>query len=689
MTSRIFVGHVEHVRHAPVSHRFRYPIYVYGLDLSELDRLDRTLPLFGHNRLRPVSIHDVDYLDAPGPSIEARLRRHLEAAGCGSDAARIVLVTSARYFHRVFNPVSFYYVFDAGGRLRCNVAEVNNTFGERHLYVLTEPSSPPDRYPVRYTAPKSFHVSPFNSMEGVYEFFFGDLSEGLDISVHLHRGGERVFEARLTGRPVPLTPSSQMRVLLRHPWIPHLTLPRILWQASQLYVQRRLPVNPKPVPMSPMTIRRNPPSVIEKRCLDLVHGLLSRIEAGSLTLRLPDGRTQVYGASRQQVESGRKHADLPPSEPHGDVVAAGPAAPDATLAVHDHAFFQRVALGADVGLGESYMAGEWDSPSVTDVLRVLMINREAIRDGSMLLAAAGRIWDNLRHFARENSPFGSRRNIREHYDLSNDFFQLFLDESMTYSCALYRSETESLGEAQRNKLLAIIEKARIGAGDHVLEIGCGWGGFALEAVRTTGCRVTGITISRAQAELARQRVAEAGLEDRISILLQDYRHVSGQYDRIVSIEMLEAVGHKYFGDFFRCCDRLLKPGGLAVFQTITIPDHRYDEYRKGCDWIQKHIFPGGHLPSLGALCDAMGRHSRFVVDHLENIGTHYARTLREWRLRLETNLDRVAALGFDRTFQRKWLYYLSFCEAAFATRSLGNLQLVLTRSNGNRQGARA
>jgi cyclopropane-fatty-acyl-phospholipid synthase len=492
-------------------------------------------------------------------------------------------------------------------------------------------------------------------MEGTYEFHFGDLSKGLDISVRLHRGTEKVFEAQLTGRSVPLTPSSHLRVLLRHPLIPHLTMPRILWQAAQLYFQRRLPVNTKPIPMSPMTIKRSPPSILERQCRGVVSHLLSRMREGALHVQLPDGSRHVFGDRR--------------------------VLPSAVLTVHDYGFFRRLAFGGEVGLGESYMAGEWESPSVADVLKVLMTNQESIRSGSMLLASASRTLDNLRHLARENSLFGSQRNIREHYDLSNDLFRLFLDDSMTYSCGIFRSESEDLELAQRNKLRAMIRKARIAADDHVLEIGCGWGSFAIEAVRVTGCRVTGITISREQHALARQRVAEAGLQDRITLLLQDYRHVEGQFDRIVSIEMLEAVGHKYFGDFFRCCEHLLKPQGLAALQTITIPDHRYDQYRKGCDWIQKHIFPGGHLPSLGALCGAMAENSRFVVEHLENIGVHYARTLREWRLRFERNVDKVAALGFDRTFQRKWVYYLSFCEAAFATRSLGDLQLVLTRSN--------
>ncbi len=653
MSSQLFMGHVEHARYAPVPHRFRYSIYVYGLDLSELPRLDGALPLFGHNRFRPASIHDADYLDGSNRPIGEKLRSHLEAAGCSPAAGRIILVTSARWFHHVFNPVSFYFVLGSGGEPLCHVAEVNNTFGERHLYILTEPLSPTGHYPVRYTAPKSFHVSPFNNMEGTYEFHFGDITKALDVSVRLQREAKTVFEAQLRGDPLDLTPLNQLRVFLRHPLIPHLTMPRILWQAARLYFVSKLPVNAKPVPMSPMTIKRTMPSFLEKRFMEVVCSLLSRIRQGALRVVLPEGREMLFGEPL----------------PH----------PGGTLKVHDYKFFRRVAFGGEIGLGESYMAGEWDSPSVTDLFKLFITNRDALREGSRLLPIAMSFLDGLRHIARENSHFGSRRNIREHYDLSNDFFRLFLDETMTYSCGIYRTGQETLEEAQRNKLQAIIRKARIGPGDHVLELGCGWGAFALEAVREMGCRVTGITISREQYQLARQRVAEAGLEDRITILLKDYRHAEGRFDKIVSIEMLEAVGHQYFGEFFRCCERLLAPEGIAALQTITVPDHRYDEYRRGCDWIQKHIFPGGHLPSLGALCDAMARSSRFVVEHVENIGIHYARTLREWRERLERNLDRMAPMGFDRTFQRKWMYYLSFCEAAFETRSLGDMHIVLTR----------
>ncbi|MBT8489868.1 MAG: cyclopropane-fatty-acyl-phospholipid synthase family protein, partial [Deltaproteobacteria bacterium] len=238
---------------------------------------------------------------------------------------------------------------------------------------------------------------------------------------------------------------------------------------------------------------------------------------------------------------------------------------------------------------------------------------------------------------------------------------------------------DTLDDAQKNKLHSMIRKARITENDHVLEIGCGWGGFAMEAVRQTGCKVTGITVSAAQYEYARELVRKAGLEERITILLRDYRAMKGIFDKIVSIEMLEAVGHRYLGTFFKYCDNLLKQGGLIALQTITIPDQHYDVYRKETDWIRKHIFPGGHLPSLTAISRAMTNHSSLMIDHMENIGLNYARTLREWRRRFLDNIDAVSRMGFDRKFQRKWIYYFACCEAGFTARVVGNVQIVLNR----------
>jgi cyclopropane-fatty-acyl-phospholipid synthase len=290
----------------------------------------------------------------------------------------------------------------------------------------------------------------------------------------------------------------------------------------------------------------------------------------------------------------------------------------------------------------------------------------------------GRLANRILHARRRNTPQGSRRNIRAHYDLGNDFYCLWLDpETMLYSCALFEHPDQTLAEAQAAKIRRIVELAGIGPEHHVLEIGCGWGGFAIEAVRRTGCRVTGITISEAQLKLAQERVRAAGLADRIDLRLMDYRDLDGQYDRIVSIEMLEAVGHEYFEVFFRKCAQVLKPDGRAVLQVITIPDERYDAYRRNPDWIQKHIFPGGILPSRSILAAAMEKAGRLRVVHADNIGPHYASTLRAWRDTFDARADDLRLMGFDNTFQRKWDYYFSYCEAGFATGYIDDWHLVL------------
>jgi cyclopropane-fatty-acyl-phospholipid synthase len=249
----------------------------------------------------------------------------------------------------------------------------------------------------------------------------------------------------------------------------------------------------------------------------------------------------------------------------------------------------------------------------------------------------------------------------------------------SYSCGIYSSEKDSCEAAQKNKINSIIQKAQIKATDHVLEIGCGWCGFAVEAVKQTQCRLTGITVSRAQYELALNRIKSEGLEKNIEIRLQDYREIKGLYDKIVSIEMLEAVGHRYFGKFFQCCDGLLKPGGLLVIQVITIPDQRYKEYRRERDWIQKYIFPGGLLPSVTVLCEAATKYSSFIMENLKDIGTNYAATLKDWRGKYLSNIESISAMGFNNVFQRKWEYYLAICEAGFAERVLGDIQVVFRK----------
>ncbi|MFZ5570293.1 MAG: DUF1365 family protein [Thermodesulfobacteriota bacterium] len=653
MKSRICIGKVTHRRLAPREHSFSYPIYVYALHLSELETLDRTNFLFGHNRFRPVRINDRDYLDHGEGDIRTKLLRHLASRGVTAAIGDIVLVTAARYWNYVFNPVSFYFCHAPGGDPVCVLAEVNNTYGERHLYILTDPLARDTDGCLVFSTPKEFHVSPFNPVDGEYRFRFADIREKLDIQIQLFRRGCMVFFARLSGDFQPLTPLQLLKTLVRYPARPHLSIPRIYREAFRLYFHKKMSFHDKPVPRSPMTIRVLPPTALQRLCMRIILGILRRINSGSLILRMPDGGELRLGPMTAEA---------------------------ARMDIRDYRFFSRTALtGGDIGLGEAYTAGEWDSPDLVKVFKVLIDNRDALADGNFATALFFRLKERSDHVTRRNTLTGSRKNIRDHYDLSNDFYRLFLGDTMVYSCARYQSPEESLEDAQCNKLRNLMEKARIQAGDHVLEIGCGWGSFAIEAARLSGCRVTGITVSKAQHDYAVRRVQEEGLSDQIRILLRDYRRMEGRFDKIVSIEMLEAVGHENFGRFFGVCEQLLKPAGLLVLQTITIPDFQYDQYRRERDWIQKHIFPGGLLPSLTVLSRAMSRHSRFVIEHAENIGIHYARTLADWRRRFLANRESVSRLGFDSTFQRKWNYYLSICQAGFEKRVLGDLQLVLSR----------
>ncbi len=382
----------------------------------------------------------------------------------------------------------------------------------------------------------------------------------------------------------------------------------------------------------------------------IVLGLLEAIEHGLLEVTAPDGTRQRYGTSGVT----------------------------ATLHVHDWAFFTRLLRGGSVGVGESYMAGEWTSDDLVQLLRTVIANRSAI--SRVTVTAVPRIIaDRLVHMARDNRRTRARSNIAAHYDLSNALYETFLDATMTYSSAVFTDEGQPLEDAQTNKYRMLAAAARVDASSHVLEIGCGWGGFAEYVASTYDCRVTGITLSQAQAEYARARMREAGLDGQVDIQIVDYRDVVGTYDRVVSIEMLEAVGHRHLGRYFGTLDGLLAPDGLAAIQVITIPEQRYANYRRRPDFIQRYIFPGGHLPSLEALTGALRRDSKLFVESVENIGMHYAETLRQWRTRFMTRVDEVCALGFDDRFIRMWEFYLAYCEAAFRARYINDLQLLLTR----------
>jgi cyclopropane-fatty-acyl-phospholipid synthase len=380
-----------------------------------------------------------------------------------------------------------------------------------------------------------------------------------------------------------------------------------------------------------------------------VLALLARIHSGRLTV----------------CEGGRRHV-------------FGSGTPQATVVVRSPRAWT-AALRGSRGLAEAYAAGEWDSPDLTAVIRVAARNLGGLDRLRRRLAPLLAPWQRARGLVERNTPARSRRDIAAHYDLGNDLFELMLDPTMMYSAALFARRDMTLEEASRAKLDRICDKLDLGPGDDVVEIGTGWGGFAIHAAATRGCHVTTTTLSREQRALALERVRDAGLSDRVSILLQDYRELTGAYDKLVSIEMIEAVGWKDFGTFFGRCASLLRPEGAMALQAITIDDRLYEAEKATRSFMKTLIFPHGCLPSVEVLARSVSRHGDLRVVDLEDITAHYPETLRHWRANVKAAGDRLAQLGYDERFQRLWRLYLCFCEAGFAERRIGDVQLVLAK----------
>jgi len=395
---------------------------------------------------------------------------------------------------------------------------------------------------------------------------------------------------------------------------------------------------------------------------NLLFKVFNQLPLGSLELELPDGHILYFG--------------------NGNEVKP-------RIRVINNNFFSKCVWYGDIGFAESYMDGDWHTDNIADVISwfIINLNYNPILTGKGVRKYAinfMRLANSAYHSARKNTIEGSRKNISEHYDLGNDFYKLFLDKTMTYSSAIFKTPEQSLEDAQTEKYDRLCREINLNSTDHLLEIGSGWGGFALHAAKNYGCKVTTITISEEQFKYAKERFIKEGLEDQIDIRMQDYRTLEGAFDKVVSIEMLEAVGHEFLPVYFKKVNELLKPNGSIALQVITSGEKRYNEFRKDVDFIQKHIFPGSQTPSISAIQDAINKVSDLNLFDAKDIGLHYAKTLRMWYDSFNHRLEEVKKLGMDDKFIRKWNYYLAYCESAFKLRHVTVMQLVYTRpSNTN------
>lgn len=667
--SAIYRGRVTHVRTRPRRHRLDYDVFSLLLDLDELPSLGRESRLFGHNRAALLSFHDRDHGPGDGSPLRPWVEAQLRNAGVAERPAAIRMLCYPRIFGYVFNPLTVYYCYADGGRLTGILYEVGNTFAERHVYVMPVVSD--GRQVVRQSCRKAFYVSPFVPIECAYQFRMLPPGPRVAVAIRETDADGLLLAASFNGIRRPFSAVELLNAWIAHPLMTFKVIGAIHWEAFKLWrkgapvfrhtaaaerIAVSAPTSVETGGIADVTTRQETAGVMPTvRVRPLWQRVLlswaARTAAGQLTLRFPDGAGQVF----------RGEADGPVAE----------------MAVSSPRPLLRLLLGGDLGLAEGYIAGEWEAADLTAFLEFGLRNEDAfsnVTQGSL----PARLLNRVRHRLNANTRRGSRRNISFHYDLGNDFYAAWLDGTMSYSAGIFERQNQSFEEAQREKYLRLARVLDLRPGQRVLEIGCGWGGFAEIAAAEFGCQVVGLTLSSEQAVYARQRMARSDLSDKVDIRLQDYRDVVGEFDAIASIEMFEAVGEENWRVYFDALTRLLKPAGRAALQIITIEDNRFESYRDGSDFIQRYIFPGGMLPSPAALATAVAQ-SGLRLDDSFFFGLSYAETLRRWRHTFEDRWMDIEPLGFDEKFRRLWRYYLCYCEAGFRAGAIDVGQFLITK----------
>ncbi len=628
-------GVTTHARFKPKENKFCYRHD--GLLFNILS--DKNWSLLNKiSNLLPIKIKNSDYLFGKNEEIIHQLRRFLTQANYDSDFTTCFLFTVPRFFNFAFNPVNFYWGFN-DKKLVFFIAEVNNTYEERYVYFSSEA-----RY---FTWVKSFFVSPFFPAKGEYKVFQKIDSNFVYVAFNYYFEQSRVFFADFKGYLEELKSPLKVGVFIaKNPLSFGFTLLKIYLQGLKLWSLKMLKVQPKPQPRG--IVYSRPYAWLDGWCFNRALEALNKAKKGILKMRVAN-EVYTFGNKEEGYE--------------------------AELNVNDYSFFRKLVFGGSVGFGDSYVDGFWSSDDPAKVVAFLLNNWDFFGSHGGYFF---RLVNFLLHLKNSNFITVSKKNISFHYDKPVEFFRLFLDPTLTYSCAFFEN-THDLEQAQLKKIDSIIEEIELKSSDVILEIGSGFGSFALRAVKKTGCKVVTITLSKVQYEYLQRVINEQGLNDYVTVLLTDYRNIEGRFDKVVSVEMIEAVGDMFLSTYFKKIDSVLKPGGVVSIQAIVYPDYDYKSYLKRADWIQLRVFPGSFLPSLLAIHKAI-EGTRLCLDFCYNRAQDYAKTLRLWRSNLYENREQVLQFFTEREF-RCWEFYLASCEAEFATSWLRLLRMRFSRPN--------
>lgn len=644
--SALYAGEIRHRRLGTPAQEFTHPVSFLYADLAELPGL------LGGRLVRPapglVRLRRRDLLGGTGHLPTAGAVRALVEERSGRPAPRgaIRVLTSPRTLGTAFNPVSLYYCFDEGEALDAVVAEVTSTpWLQRHAYVLRAAG---DERVLRGEHAKVLHVSPFQHMDHRHVWAITPPGETLSVHIENHVGtdGGKDFDATLSLRREELTPAALRRTVRRHPAGALRTLGLIYGHAAALKLKGAPHFRP-PAPATPRTTMTPAQSAARRAVL----AVLGRLGTGRLELVEPDGRRHLLG---------------PGGEPH------------AIAQLNDPQAWVALLRGSR-GLGQSYTDGLWDSPELTDVVRLAARNVQHLDEIRRRIQAVRVPYQHLRGLRGRVTEERGRSDIHAHYDLGNDLFELMLDETMMYSAGSFSSPEATLRDASLEKLELVCDKLDLRPGDRILEIGAGWGGFAIHAAATRGCHVTTTTISVEQHAYAVEKVRAAGVEDRVSVLLEDYRDLTGTYDRVVSLEMVEAVGWQDFPTFFRVCSDRLSRDGAMLLQAITMDDRAYEVEKASNSFIREQIFPSGCLPSQAVIAKCLNTETDLRMAHHEDLTGDYVHTLHHWRKNISASTERLEELGYDERFRRLWTFYLCYCEGGFAERRIGVGQSLLAK----------